>query len=621
MKYTLLFAFLIFSKLLPAQLLEASEQLSDEGALVRANDSLTVFIEKYPVRRYEVAAAYYLRGFNHMRMGNLYEARRDNESSLAIRHALIPEEAGKNLMLEGAIELAEGAAEKALELLKDAEAYPYIDDPEFPAVINLYKGDTYTKLGRIKEARTSSREAIDILNVVGGYSEMLLARLHYKLGTSYQSEKKWEEAIKWFQQSIDSCPPKVELIGKGYLALGTSYMNLERPKEAKENYRLAAKHFLQMHGEYAPQAAHVRLEQAKFHLQSGEKQLVEDLLNRVVGGLCPDLESGEELPELEGFCSDWQLLAEALQLRGQLLMEQYRQDKEDSQLERALDNIIASIAFYERYAFIGATNEELGRVLQQLHIYYGNAIEALLEIEKDKEAFYLADRALRSPSWAQAYHNNELIPQAAAPDKRGFQKALREIAYQYQQNPSDKDLSAALHAQRKAYYGYISSLEALSSTDFNLQLELSGLRVESLQGGVARKEAYLLYFFSSRDLYIFGLNEDDFEVATIPRDYPVQLSEGRDKDQMDIQKLAASFPDLIKANDTEQFAKMSPLLYECLLAPMKNIIKRKEQLYIYSEGPLAIFPFDALIEKERKAARFDSLKEVENGFSVLHVLP
>ena len=123
-----------------APLMEIAEQLSKQGKFVASNDSLSVLINQYTERLYDVGEAYYLRSYNNLQLGNLDAAKSDNEASTKIHQRLNPEELGKNVKRTGEIAFAEGNYDEAIVALKEATSYPYLDEPEIPVHIEKTPG-------------------------------------------------------------------------------------------------------------------------------------------------------------------------------------------------------------------------------------------------------------------------------------------------------------------------------------------------------------------------------------------------------------------------------------------------------------------------------------------------
>jgi len=610
----------------PSVLLEKAEQLSVQGDYPASNDSLSAFINRYPVKRYEVGAAYFLRSFNHLQMDNLEAAAEDNEASLAIRQALIPEEVGKNLIREGAIALKAGHQDKALKLFSEAEAYPYIDEPEQPALMKLYTGQAFAQKGMMQAARDAYQEATDVLEVVGEDENELQARLYYLIGKTYQSDEQWDEAENWLVRSLNSTktdwPGKLDV----YLALAAVGYSKGDKLMALAYYQEALQYAQQVAGPYSPQLAKVYLNLACFYRITNNKKNGEIAVQKGLQTLCPDFtsEAFGDYPSLEEFCGDWKLFAALMSLKTSFLLQEYALRQDAALLNEAQKMSSLSLDAFERYALIFAGPNEYGDLLQSYPEYYASAISVALakgEVqggEKEKQrAFQLAERAKILPKRLKAAQGGVASArQGLEKEKRGLKQNVNEARLKYQLDPSEEKWQNGFYDQRKAYLGFIASLELQDSSHYAERYAMSAPSLAEVQGNLGRREAFISYFLTEEEYFIFAASRRKYEAESLPIQYPGVLTRGEMPEERGLDTMLKEFPRVIAANNTERFAELSPLLYQCLLAPVDKALKRNKALAISPHGRLEGFPFDTLMEKKKDAESYQQLSEADNGYEI-----
>jgi hypothetical protein len=150
MKNTLFLLLVLWGATLPAQnaqqLLNQAIALSEKGKYVASNDLLDKLISEYPTRKYDLSEAELLKSENHLALGNYEYAKRANNTSLQLHQEIIPEDVGRNLLQAGIIAAASADYEEALELLSQAEGFPFIDAPATPAEIKFLKSIIYSEI-------------------------------------------------------------------------------------------------------------------------------------------------------------------------------------------------------------------------------------------------------------------------------------------------------------------------------------------------------------------------------------------------------------------------------------------------------------------------------------------
>jgi tetratricopeptide (TPR) repeat protein len=196
-----LLLFLVSTSMLYSQaayLIEVAGQLSRQGKYTASNDSLSVLIDRYGKRLYDVGEAYYLRSYNHLQLGKLDDAKSDNEASTKIHQRLNPEELGKNAKRAGEIALAEEKYDEAIAALKEAAAYPYFDEPEIPVYIEMLMGDAYAQQSAWKEAGIHYEAALNNLAMVIDSTNNMQSDLILRYTKTQIAQKNWGAIYRFF---------------------------------------------------------------------------------------------------------------------------------------------------------------------------------------------------------------------------------------------------------------------------------------------------------------------------------------------------------------------------------------------------------------------------------------
>lgn len=222
-----------------ASLMRIAEQLSTEGQYVASNDSLDLLIKRYGDRKYDVGEAYYLRSYNHLQLGNIEAAKADNEASMMIREVLIPEELGKNLKRSGRIAIAEEEYEVAIKLLEEAESYPYMDEPEIPAQIEVLLGEVNAKQSNWEKARTHYSSALDILEIINDEPNLMQADILLRTAKTWVAQEDWPQAISTLLDVLE----KGNEIEGDWNAQGDAYLTLGKVNQQMGNYWLAERRY------------------------------------------------------------------------------------------------------------------------------------------------------------------------------------------------------------------------------------------------------------------------------------------------------------------------------------------------------------------------------------------
>lgn len=222
-----------------ASLMRIAEQLSTKEQYVASNDSLDLLIKRYGDRKYDVGEAYYLRSYNHLQLGNIEAAKADNETSMMIREELIPEELGKNLKRSGRIAIAEGRYEEAIKLLEEAESYPYMDEPEIPAQIEMLLGDVNAMQSNWEKARTHYSSALEVLEIINDEPNLMQADILLRTAKTWMAQEDWSQAIRTLLDVLE----KSNEMEDDWDAQGDAYLTLGEVNQQMGNYWLAERRY------------------------------------------------------------------------------------------------------------------------------------------------------------------------------------------------------------------------------------------------------------------------------------------------------------------------------------------------------------------------------------------
>ncbi len=135
------------------------------------------------------------------------------------------------------------------------------------------------------------------------------------------------------------------------------------------------------------------------------------------------------------------------------------------------------------------------------------------------------------------------------------------------------------------YNEMLESFEENYPEYYNLKYSNTLPKLADVQASLGDNEAMLEYFLGEKDVRLFLITQNNFEIHKFPNDTTFQ-------------ELLSSFNRSIrKVSEAGSFAERSAALYDKLIKPIAGKIADKKKLVIIPDGELYYLPFEALIKE------------------------
>jgi CHAT domain-containing protein len=156
------------------------------------------------------------------------------------------------------------------------------------------------------------------------------------------------------------------------------------------------------------------------------------------------------------------------------------------------------------------------------------------------------------------------------------------------------DLKNRYYAHLAEYQELIKSFENAYPQYYELKYKSKQISVAEFQKKLPAQAALIEYFLGSKNLCIFFLSRNKFEVISQPVEN--QFAE-----------TIEAYCRAIKKIDEKTFLQLSPRLFHILIAPLEDHLLNKTKLLIIPDRILTYLPFETLIRAESTASDFSQL--------------
>jgi CHAT domain-containing protein len=156
------------------------------------------------------------------------------------------------------------------------------------------------------------------------------------------------------------------------------------------------------------------------------------------------------------------------------------------------------------------------------------------------------------------------------------------------------DLKNRYYAHLAEYQELIGSFERAYPQYYELKYKSKQISVADFQKKLPAQTALIEYFLGSKNLSIFFLSRNKFEVISQPVES--QFAE-----------TIESYCRAIKKIDEKTFLQLSPRLFRILIAPLEEHLLNKKKLLIIPDRILTFLPFETLISSENNNGDFSQL--------------
>lgn len=625
---------------------DQARRLSDQNQYLAAIDLLHTYIDEHPDRRYDNAKAWWLVSYNLLQLNDFNGAEAANDSSLALRAAILSDEVAENYLRSGVIALQRGNFSKALSDLNRAGDLP-IEDPLLYALVFAYRGQVLSELARWPEADQAFSDAREMLVITEGEQHPDLASLYYDQARSWLLRENPDTALSLLNQALSIAQAtngRADLKGRIINALAKVHQK-EQPQLAERYYRQAWQLFRATYGPHHRELARVRLNLAEFYLAQEQPQAIQPQLDSAILHLCPELSRGE-LPTPATSTFDRAMLAEILRRKAWLWADALAADS----LRTAYSmGTTAATIYLNHLATLQDEADQLS-YRQQWGDVFEPAIFAALRLQELhgetgllQRAFSMAERAKSASLKAQ------LRLSAQMPLLDQLRRSMRKAEAHWATNPNDEQARRQAQRARIAWETEWQNLQRTQPNWYNSEsLWASPPTADSLAAQLKPHQALLSYYLGKDHYYLFCITTEGLQAYSLPNDYYLPARLGKSKLAGRLMAATANgtigtgpysswtttfrLPDLhesiqgvrqaLRTNDAQRYAAHAGNLYIKLIQPIQRHLNKKTELIISSHGALTSLPFEALVsdylpdEEGDKTIKFHKLNYLGSAFAI-----
>lgn len=593
-KYAFIILFASFFAGIQTGMSQAQQLLAEADSLtrIRRHDRseivLNQLIIRYPERQFDLAEAHYLRSYNQLMLGDFEAAAASNEASLYFRKKVVPEEISKNYLREGDILFAQHDYPAALAAYSKALELPLLDDPQTLAMLHLHTGLCFERLNRDSSAIHHFQQSHNILSIEEGDKNEQTALAKYHLANALIHTGNNAKGLTYLYQ-ITEMGQKSQAEAMAWLKLGEMEEKAGALAQA-ENHYAAGLHIAStwpLKDLILESRFLLQLAELAFLHQEWEPAL--QLAQEVVLQLAVGFESSnpKNNPDSTHPALDEALLIKSLNLKSRVFFQQYQGKKNQDLL---LLSGSCSEAAYERLRFhVGVFSPKLDQkawaaliretaetALQSTIAQYG----ATAKMESFSWFQQILDSSKRL-EW-QIQDTTKLTHTQNKPELNFQEKNLRQQWKMYERlllfNPGQaKNFSQALKENRNHYLFFLEN---------ELKKQAPGYyksRFEYLPFHKPTSDELLIsYYVGQGASWFYVLSDEKGQL------YQAALSE------KDAQVASIALLQALNEQNSPAFGQQSFLLYQKLVAPFSERIKKKQTLLISPHRCLYDIPFEAL---------------------------
>ncbi len=671
--FKLLICLLCFSFSGKAQLYQAlldADSLSTENEFQSSIKLIQKVLDSNP-RNFLKSQAFYQLSYNYLQLYDLEKATDYNQKSLDLRDLLHYEFIADNYMRFGTIELIKDKPETALDYFLEASELPH-EDLQFSGILDGYLGATYERLGKPDLALEHLKTSLETLMWELEETHPNVSVANYNLGNLYASIGDYKNASKHYDASIYAelkskwAKTANVRLAKSYNALGiASYKNRLISKEAIELFDAA---LLASKGNRRLTAAS-KINLAQIHFINRDFEKASPLINAALDELLHDTEEVDPQYFIP-LIIDKDLYVNALQLKVEILLEEYFDDQKDVLLEQAFDQASRAVDVYEAKLFDFYTEGNQLQLLENSKDIYEQAIYISLKLYENTgnkkyidQGFRVAERGKALILKNQLQQINSLmdknLPESLRSEEEDLKRRMAfletDIAIRYSAEDYRKE---GLELQRD-YRSFLQKIEKADPRYFNMRFGFPQITLSKLQDYLAADEAVLSYYQGKEMYYIFAINRTDSDVYFANQNVPLTQDSKKKFDLKDAKKKTkrkfpvpnqtkkspqVKFPkpnvgiytkytdddfDLKGGVDAglrsmnklskKEFINSNYSLYRRLIEPIAPIIKKKKTLIVIPHGDLHFVSFESLIKsKPKKKPRYHKLKYLIKDHSITY---
>ena len=554
------------------------------GALPHFQKTLQIKRKTLGENHYEIARSYSNIGGVYFSLGYFDEAADYFKKSLYLSIELLGEESNDIARISNNLGLAltdKGDYEQATNYLQKALTIRKKILPEHHREIAA----SYINIARLHDQKGDYEKAIEnyhialtILQPSDKASRQYIAACYLNLGVAYIESKDYQQALTYCREAL---PIYQELFGEHHPEIGKIYEEFTRAYLGLNDF-----------------------EKALSSAQKGLLALVSDYNDTSI----------YTNPPLQNSLSDT-YLRDILDAKAKTLARLYTFNRAN-QKETDVKQLEMSLATYQHCMDLidqmrGGYRAEGTKIL--LGKFTTRIVEGALPtalqayqitgeaVDKEK-AFEFAEKAKAATLWQTLQDARAKvfagIPDSVLKNARDLKAELTfyETAIQ-QQSAAGQDVLALqdqLFTLQEKYFQFTAALENTYPSYYNLKYQMQTPSLKKLQTAVDNQTALLEYFTGDSVIYIFTITKDTYRVTEISK-------------PADFDSLANAYHLALAKIKPADYRKLTPLLYETLIAPVEAFFHGKHKLVIIPDGVLHRIPFETLAPAAPLQADFKNL--------------
>ncbi|MEZ4886007.1 MAG: CHAT domain-containing tetratricopeptide repeat protein [Chitinophagales bacterium] len=208
------------------------------------------------------------------------------------------------------------------------------------------------------------------------------------------------------------------------------------------------------------------------------------------------------------------------------------------------------------------------------------------------------------------------IPADLLEKEKALQKRLNDLnndIAQQEAKGDEKDetilsqLQSEYFHQKQNYDQLIAQFETDYPKYHQLKYDVSTASIQDLQSLLETKKqtALISYHIADKQIYIFAIASNDYQIATIPK--PENFSDSIEKLQ-----------NAIQLGHIQYFVECATQLFDLLLKPIWDFLQKTSKLIIIPHGELYYVPFDVLLNQHQitDVKNFENLPYLIRDFDI-----
>lgn len=536
---------------------------------------------------------------------------------------------------------------QALDLLTKAlKMHQQFVSEDHPQIASSYGslGNVYYQKKDFDLAEQYMQKALTIFNKINSGKGEAVGKMHKNLGLVYWAQRKWDEAEDILMKAISILK---ESFGDTHADLAQSYSYLGTVYQSKDQFELALDYQqkaldiqYQVFGSY-----HHHIGASLFSISQVYRELKEwdlslqyikaslDVCNIIYDGIHVDIASSyNELGKIYEYTGQLDsalfFYEKALRVDLQTIGEGHPWVLWDynkiGSIYEALGNRTAAINYYERGIFgldslrmsLPTTSTKKHHINKRYNVFE-HAIEASLALgqqrtdeERLQRCFFYSEKSKSNILLETLNQFDSLtfqdVPTALLKQENDLKRELGKVEKQRFseiQKGVEKNSSllssydSVLFALRHEYSDFLLTLQREYPSYYQLKYQVEVLDVETVQQDLlAPNQALLEYFVGDDHLYLFLVKPDDYDVISIPLDFPLDTWVGQMRTGLYEYHLSSYHGESAYQAIMDTFTQSAYSLYQKLIAPVAEQLP--EQLIIVPDGILGYIPFDALLTSQ-----------------------